>query len=214
MVALEISAIAVLSPVLLAVGILHILSAANLGATGLFLNGLTAAVGTVRYTVDLPEPLSGALAALFILSLMLAMTVNARLFGRFWTSLTAPPPPIVRPKPARRQAYPPALAQPPPRPKPAASTAKKRVQIVSSRAWVLHNAGDIRVFSVPPAIAEKNKEVPASDQTFRILDGEDQDILEDTYTVSQNLQILFPPEVIEKLQASPLIRFEIGEPSA
>ena len=209
--AFEISAIAVLSPVLLAVGILHLLSAANLGASSLVYNALATGVGALRFNVDLPPPLSGILTLLFAFSLILAIIANARLCRRFWGTLTAPQPIRVQPRPARPRVYRPALAQAPVKaPLAGAPTAKKRIQILSSRAWIIHNDwSDMRVFSVPPAIVEKNKQIPASDQQFRIVYGEDQDILEDTFTISQNLQILIPPEFIEKLRTSPLLRFEI-----
>ena len=214
--AFEISAIAVLSPVLLAVGILHLLSAANLGASSLVCNALATGLGALRFTVDLPPPLSGLLTLLFVFFLILAVTVNARLCRRFLRTLSAPPV-RVQPRPPRPRVYRPALAQTPVKVKaPAgAPNAKKRIQILSSRAWIIHNDWrDMRAFSVPPAIVEKNKQIPASDQQFRIVYGEDQDILEDTFTISQNLQILIPPEVIEKLRESPLLRFEIVDQPA
>lgn len=218
--ALGLSTAAVLLPVLLAGGILHLLSAANLGGSLLALNGLAAGFGVLRFTVAPPGPAGGMLSLFFVLFLVLAGVANVRIVHRFWTHLTGPLPSLTRPEPRRSSAPPrpisaPSTAPPAKRLPPGAPNVKKRIVVVSPLAWVLHNDwGDIRVFSVPPAIVQKNKHIPASEQQFRIVYGEEQDILEDTFTVSQNLQILFPPDVLEKLRASPLVRFEIVDPTA
>lgn len=213
--ALGLSATAVLLPVLLAAGILHLLSAANLGVSTFAFNALAAGLGVVRFSTPTPGPVGGVLTLLFLFFLVLAVVANVRLSRRFWRRLAAPlsARPAPRRSPAPRPAPTPSVTSSPRKVAPGAPNVKKRIQVVSSRAWVLHNDwGEIRVFSVPPAIVEKRKQIPASDQNFRIVYGEDQDILEDTFTVGQNLQILFPPEVVEKLKASPLVRFEILDP--
>lgn len=214
-VALQISAIAVLSPILFAAGVLHLLSASSLGGPALALNLLTASVGGLRFGLDLPFPYSRLLTVCLVFFAALTLLANGRLCGRFWKALSSPPTP--RQAPVRAKAPTRARASegtrvPKPPPFPAASTPEdvKRVQVLSPAAWILHNDwGDIRVYTVPPAIIEKKKGLADSDRPFRITYDEEAQPIEDTFRISHNFQILLSPEYVDKIKSSERIQFEV-----
>lgn len=208
-VSLQIAVIAVLSPILLAAGILHLITASNIGViSGIVLNLLAAVIGGLRFALDLPDPYSGLLTLLFVFFLILALIANGRFCHRFWTTLSSPPVPARAKSPDPRPAAPVrTFANTVPK-----KDGAKRVQIVSPTTWLLHNDwGDIRVYTVPPAIIEKKNDLPASDRRFRIIYDEDEEAIEDTFTISHNFQILLPPEHLDRLKGKELIRFEIVE---
>lgn len=219
--AFQISAIAILSPVLFAVGALHLLSASSLGGPAVALNLLTAAIGGLRFGLDLPFSYSRPLTVCLVFFAALALVADGRLCHRFWKALSSPPARAkasVRTKAPMRAKAPvwTGVPRPPPFPeRPFARTASrpeevKRVEILSPSAWVLHNDwGDIRVYTVPPAILERKKGLADSDRTFRIVYDEEAEPIEDTFRISSNFQILLPPEYVDKLKGSERIHFEV-----
>lgn len=204
LIALQISAIAVLSPVLFALGVLHLLSASSLGGPAVALNLLTAAIGGLRFGLDLPFSYSRPLTVLLVFFVALTLVADGRLCHRLWKALSSPP--------AQTKA-PVWTGAPKPRPFPSPTRTlekAKRVEVLSPSAWVLHNDwGDIRVYTVPPAILERKKGLADSDRNFRITYDEEAEPIEDTFRISSNFQILLPPECVDKIKGSERIRFEI-----
>lgn len=214
----QISAIAVLSPVLFAVGVLHLLSASSLGGAAVAFNLLTAMIGGLRFGLDLSPPHSSLLTVLLVFFAALALVADGRLCHRFWKVQSAPPEtartpvrakaPVWRtvPKP---MSFPAAPARVPPQTASGPEEAK-RVQILSPSVWLLHNDwGDIRVYTVPPAIIERKKGLADSDRNLRITYDTEIDPIEDVFRISPNFQILLPPEYVDKFQSSERIQFEI-----
>lgn len=209
--ALQIAFVAVLSPILLVAGILHLISTAHIGASAVALNVLAAALGGLRFVWNPPEHSGRMLTVLFAVFLVLALAANVRLCARFRAARSRRPPP---PEPAPP---PPPASQvrripPPPSPSRPASRSKdpKGVKVLSPTSWLLHNLwGDIRVYTVPPAIADQNPGLPTSDRRFRITYDEDEPPIDGIFTVSSSLQILLPPEHQERLKDKELVRFEM-----
>lgn len=204
--AFEISLIAVLSPVLLIAGVLHLISTAHIGASALALNALATVLGGLRFVWNPPAHSGKMLTVLFAVLLVLALTANARLCLRFRASRSRPPAPDQTSSQAPRAAPP---ARVPPEPPPRRDDSK-RIRILSPTSWMLHNLwGDVRVFIVPPAIADQNPGLPLSDRRFQITYEEDEPPIDGVFTVSSTLQILLPAEHLERLKDKELVRFEI-----
>jgi hypothetical protein len=198
--AFEIALIAVLSPVLLIAGILHLISTAHVGASAVALNALAAALGGLRFVWNPPGHSGKMLTVFFAVFLVLALTANARLCLRFRAARSRPPAPDGEPSPASRRVPP-----PPPR-----RDDSKHIKVLSPTSWLLHNLwGDVRVFTVPPAIADQNPGLPLSDRRFQITYEEDEPPIDGVFTISSTLQILLPPEHLERLKDKELVRFEI-----
>ena len=227
LVALQISAIAVLSPILFAVGALHLFSASSLGGPAVALNLLTATIGGLSFGLDLPFSYSRLLTVCLVFFAALTLVADGRLCHRLWKVLSSPPARVKTPMRAKAPVW--TGVPKPPQPvapmrsrpttlfpaHPFARTASrpeevKRVEILSPSAWVLHNDwGDIRVYTVPPAIIERKKGLADSDRQFRIMYDEEAEPIEDTFRISSNFQILLPPECGDKLKGSERIHFEI-----
>jgi len=218
LVVLQIAAIAVLLPVLFAVGALYLLSASGLGGATLLLNLLTASLGGLRFGLNLPPAYSRWLTVCFLFFAALALVANGRrLWGRF-RKKARPAPQTRAPRRAKAPVWkgvpkpPPFQAAPQGAPlkAPSAQEDVKRVEILSPSAWVLHNDwGDIRVFTVPPAIIERKKGLADTERPFRIIYDEEAEPIEDLFRISPNFQILLPPEHVDRLRESERIRFEI-----
>lgn len=204
--AFQIAFIAVLSPILLIAGILHLISTAHIGASAVVLNALAATLGGLRFVWNPPGHAGGVLTVFFVLFLALALAANARLCIRLRAARSRPPAPDREKTPAPRRA-PPARVPPGPAPR---RDDPKGVKILSPTAWLLHNLwGDIRVYTVPSAIADQNPGLPTSDRRFRITYEEDEPPIDGVFTISSSLQILLPPDHMERLKDKELVRFEI-----
>lgn len=204
--ALEVALLAVLSPILLAVGILHILSTAHLGASALAFNGLAVVVGTLRFAWNPTGNAGGLITVCLCLFVTLALAANVRAFQAFRRSGLRLPSLV--PGPSGETKAPPATDAI--RPQTSRAAEGKDLRILSPTSWVLRNAwGDIRVYTVPQGIADQNHSLPSSDRKLRITYSEDEDPLEGIYTISPALQILLPPEHLERLKEKELVRFEI-----
>lgn len=204
--AFQIALIAVLSPILLAAGILHLISTAHLSASAAAFNLMAVALGGLRFAWNPPGHFGGILTALFAVFLILALAANTRLCIRFWTARSkTPAPDRAEATEARRAPLTPSSSRPIPGRKD-----PKGVKILSPTAWLVRNTwGDTRLYAVPPSIAEQNPGLPSSDRQFRILYDEEEPPIQGIFTVSSSLQILLPPEHLEKLKENDLIRFEI-----
>ena len=207
--ALQVALVAVLSPILLAAGVLHLLSTAHLGASAAAFNVLAVALGGMRFAWHPAGRTGGMLTVGFALTLILALAANTRLCVRFWKARPEIPPPDGVPASAPRRTAPVTSRVPPP--PSARKDDSKGVKILSPTAWVLHNMwGDVRVYTIPQAIADQNRSLPGSDRKLRIVfDDEDDDPIEGVFTISPALQILLPPEHLERLKEKELVRFEI-----
>lgn len=204
--ALQIAFVAVLSPILLVAGILHLISTAHVGASAVALNVLAAALGGLRFVWNPPEHSGRMLTVFFAVFLVLALAANVRLCARFRAARPRPPAPDREKPPAPRRA-PPARIPPGTTPR---REDPKGVKVLSPTSWLLHNVwGDIRVYTVPPAIADQNPGLPTSDRRFRITYDEDEPPIDGIFTVSSSLQILLPPEHQERLKDKELVRFEM-----
>ena len=204
-IALEIAVIAILSPILLAAAILYLLSTANLSISAISLNLLTVTMGGLRFGIDLPGYYNGIVTVLFAFFLILAIVANTRLV--FQTSGSkVPKRAAVRKRSSKPQPVPHVPTAEPSIPKPD----EKNIRILTSTSWLVRNEwGDIRVYTVPEAVIEGDETLPGSDKKFRIVYEEGAEPVEDTFTISQNLQILLPPDLIDRFQTCELIRFEI-----
>ncbi len=208
--AFQIALIAVLSPILLAAGILHLLSTTQLGASAVAFNLLAATLGGLRFAWHPAGRTGGMVTVCFALFLILALAANARLCVRFWKARPETPPPdrapASTPRPHRTA---PVTSRVPPPPAPRKDDSKG-VKILSPTAWVLHNLwGDVRLYTVPQGIADQNSSLAGTDRKLRIIFDEDEDPIEGIFTVSPALQILLPSEHLEKLREKELVRFEI-----
>ncbi|MSS72713.1 MAG: hypothetical protein EXS64_14665 [Candidatus Latescibacteria bacterium] len=202
--AFQIALIAVLSPILLAAGILQLISTAQLGATAVAFNLMAVVAGGLRFAWNPPGPLWVILTAFFAVCLILALAADTRLCIRFSRSKTPTPDPAGASE-ARRAPLTPSPARPVPGPRD-----PKGVKILSPTAWLIRNTwGDTRLFAIPPSIAAQNPNLPNSDRRFRILYDEEEPPIQGIFTASSSLQILLPPEHLEKLRENDLIRFEI-----
>ncbi len=204
--AFQIALIAVLSPILLVAGILHLISTAHVGASAVALNALAATLGGLRFVWNPPGHAGKVLTVFFAVLLVLALTANARLCIRLRAARSRPPAPDGEKPPVPRRAPP---AHVPPGPVPRRDD-PKGVKILSPTTWLLHDLwGDVRVYTVPSAIADQNPGLPTSDRRFRITYEEDEPPIDGVFTVSSSLQILLPPEHLERLKDKELVRFEI-----
>lgn len=208
--ALQVALVAVLSPILLAAGVLHLLSTAHLGASAVAFNVMAATLGGLRFGWHPAGRTGGMLTVGFALTLILALAANARLCLRFWKARPESPPPdqapTPTPKPPRAA---PVAARTPARPA-RKKDDSKGVKILSPTAWVLHNVwGDVRVYTVPQTIADQNRSLSGSDRKLRIVFDDDEDPVEGIFKISPALQILLPPEHLERLKEKELVRFEI-----
>ena len=211
--AFEIAVIAIVSPFLLIAGILYLISATHIGVQAIALNALTVIVGAVRFGLDLPDTFRPVTTVLFGFFLILALVANARIVLRPRSSRSRPRGlPSVSAPAAAPVGAPQPTAVPPPAgvPSPARVADAKRVRIIAAKVWLLNNDWcDIRVFTVPPGIIERNKDLLGSTRNFRIVYNEDAEPVEEGFAISQSCEILLPPDLVDKLQSSELIRFEI-----
>ncbi len=204
--AFQIALIAVLSPILLIAGILHLISTAHIGASAVALNALAVALGGLRFVWNPPGHSGKMLTVFFAVFLVLALAANARLCLRFRAARSRPPAPDREPPPTPRRAPP---ARVPPGPSPRRDDSK-HIKVLSPTSWLLHNLwGDVRVYTVPSAIADQNPGLPISDRRFQITYEEDEPPIDGVFTISSTLQILLPPEHLERLKDKELVRFEI-----
>ena len=206
--AFQIALIAVLSPILIAAGILHLISTAHLGVSAVAFNVMAVMAGGLRFAWNPPGPLGVILTALFAVCLILALAADTRLCVRFWAARPqSPDPDSAEAREGRRVPAPPAPSFSNPVP---GARDPKGVKILSPTTWLVRNTwGDIRLYAVPPSIAAQNPGLASSDRQFRILYDEEESPIQGVFTVSSSLQILLPPEHLEKLKENDLIRFEI-----
>ena len=204
----QIAVISVLSPVLLGGGILFLISTAQITTPAIALNLLAASMAGLRFAVDLPENVKGLLTVFFGFFLILALAANARAIALFLTKT-----PKLEPEVRTRSSVPKgeAAVQPKvPGPSVMKGDESKRVRVLSPTCWLLNNEWcDIRVFKLPTAIAEKNSELMSSARQFRIAYDEEAEPVEESFAISQNLEILLPGDIVNRLQTRELIRFEI-----
>jgi hypothetical protein len=182
-VALQVSVIAVLSPILLPLGILYLLSTSHVQLSAILLNLMTAVVGVFRFTPALPPSYHGFLTFLFLFFLVLALVADVR-WGRKLLSSRAKP----KKAPVRQ------------------------VKIVSQNAWVVHKSpGEKRAYRVPKLFLEKHSDYLWSDLKFRITHDQEPDPIEGTFTINEKFYIILPEVLLARLQKSKKIRFEILE---
>ncbi|OGG43277.1 MAG: hypothetical protein A3F84_12905 [Candidatus Handelsmanbacteria bacterium RIFCSPLOWO2_12_FULL_64_10] len=182
-VALQVAVIAVLSPVLLPVRILYLLSTSHIQLTATLLNLMTVIVGALRFTPILPPSHHGFLTFLFVFFLILALVADAQWGRKFLTSkIKAKKAPI------------------------------RRVKIESQNAWVVHKSpGEKRAYRVPKLFLEKHNDYLWSDLKFRITHDQDTEPIEGVFTINEKFYIILPEVLLVRLQKSKRIRFEIVE---
>ena len=214
-VAIQIATISVMSPLLLGAGILYLISTANIGIPTIALNLMATAVGGLRFAGELPECYHGIWTVFFLFFMVLAYAANIRIcipirssLVKIWKSSRVKESTISqvpnkkssqdskKPKNLEFKITPKANADP--------------VQILSPTSWSVNNKwGDIKVFTAPQDIIEKNQDLLSSPARFRIIYDEELQPIEDVIQISKNSQIMLPPNHTEKLKGCDLIRFEI-----
>lgn len=182
-VALQIAIISTFSPILLVLGILYLISTANVHVSALVLNLLTATVGGLHFSFDLSQPYPKILTFLFVFFLVLALTADVQ-WGRRFLALKVKEKKV----PARR------------------------VKIESQNAWVVYkNPGDRMLYGAPKSFLERHSDYIWSDLRFRITCDCDVNPVEGKFTINEKSKILLPEDLLSKLQKSQMIRFEILE---
>ena len=213
--AFTISATAILSPLLIAGGILYLLSTANLVGSAILLNTMAVMTGGLRLGLDLPGYSGGVLTVLLAFFLIFAIAANVRLITRPRSLRTNRGSGRKRhSKRGKKKLSKPQAVVPVPIPakQSVATAGTSRIRILSPTSWLLLNEwGDVRVFTVPESIIERNKNLKDSDRKFRIVCDDNREVIEDTFPISPVLQILLPPDFTDILQTSEKIRFEILE---
>ena len=211
--AFTISATAILSPFLIAGGILYLLSTAHLAGSAVFLNTMAVITGGLRLGLDLPGYSGGFLTVLLAFFLIFAIAANVRLITRPRSLRpTSGSGSKIRSKRGKKKVSKPQVVVPVPIPAkqslPTGGTS--RIRVLSPTSWlVLNEWGDVRVFTVPESLIERNKKLKDSDRKFRIVCDDNREVIEDTFSISPFLQILLPPDFTDILQTSEKIRFEI-----
>ena len=199
---LQIVTIAVLSPFLLFGGMFFLLSTAKIKAAAIAVNTLATMTGGLRFGLDLPEGYQTIFSTLFFFFLILALTVNVRIGFQFSTARTRGP--------GRGRSLPVKSATAPQRVGDGGKDESKLVTILSRNAWQVHNEwGDIRVFKVPGPIMDNHEDWAGSMRQFLITYEEDAEPIEEPFTITKNFEIRLPNNLVNKLQNSELIRFEI-----
>jgi len=88
----------------------------------------------------------------------------------------------------------------------------RRVEIESENAWVVYKSpGERLLYVVPRPFLERHSDYIWSDLRFRIICDNDVDPIDGKFTINEKSQILLPEDLINKLQKSQMIRFEIVE---
>ncbi len=180
-VTLQLVAVAVLLPVLLALGFLYLLSTSHINLAAIILNLLTAIVGALRFTLILPQSYHGLLTFLFSFFLVLALTADVQWGRRFW-ALKAKKPIISRVEIESQNAW-----------------------------VVHKNPGERMTYRVPKPFFEHHPDYIWSDLKFRIICDNDVNPVEGKFTINEKSQIILPEDLISKLRKSQMIRFEIVE---
>lgn len=182
-VALQIAIISALSPILLAIGILYLISTTHLHVSALVLNLLTATVGGLHFIFDLSQPHPKILAFLFVFFVVLALTTDVR-WGRRFLALK-----VKKKKPPVRG-----------------------VKIESQHAWVVYkNPGERIFYGVPKSVLQTHSDYIWSELKFRITCDRDVNPVGGKFTINEKFRIMLPEDLFSKLQKSQMIRFEIVE---
>lgn len=180
-VTLQVVAIAVFSPALLALGALYLVSTPHVNLAAIALNMLTAIVGALRLTLNLPQSYLKLLTFIFVFFLVLALIADAQWGRKIWASKTK--------KPAGRRVE---IESP-------------------NAWVVYKNPGESMAYRVPRPFLEHHPDYTSSDLKFRITCDTDVNPVDGKFAIDDKSQITLPADLITKLQKSQLIRFEIVE---
>ena len=176
---LQVVLISVLSPTLIAVGILYILTTAQINLAAIILNGVTILVGWLRFALYISQRYRASLTFLFVFFLILALTANVKLGRKFLAAKSKKR--IVR---------------------------RVEIESQNAWV-VYKTATEEMIYRVPKVFLKKHSDLLGSDVKFRITCENDIDPIEGTFTIDNRYQIGIPEHILGKLHSSQMIRFEI-----
>lgn len=176
---LQIVIISVVSPILLAVGILYILTTAQINAAGIAANSLAVAFGGLQFAFGGIPRVRGALTLSFCFFLALALTADTRLGRRYIAER--------KKKPIARRI----------------EVESHNAWVVNKPA------DEEMVYRIPGVFLKNHPEYLGSDLQFRITCESSVDPFGGSFAVDGNANIAIPPNILPKLNESQMIRFEI-----
>jgi hypothetical protein len=177
--ALQVVLISVLSPILIAAGILYVLTTAQINLTAIALNFGTILVGWLRFALDISQRYRASLTFLFVVFLVLALTANIQV-GRKYISAKKKKPVVSR------------IEFEPP-----------------NAWVVYKGADERRIYKFPKAFLKNHNDLAGSDVNLRITCENDINPIEGTFTIDEKYQIIIPENILSILHSSQMIRFEI-----